>query len=145
MQTNILITDNNQAVLTDTGIYTAMVEYIFAPSGRVPVPPTAAYKPPEELKESTDVAVAQTTDKDVYALASSTYEIMSGRKPFANMPLYTCIVEIARHGHFSLPRPNAINVALWQLLHACWAIDPGDRPTMQNVLGQLETLLAEDV
>ena len=145
MQTNILITDNNQAVLTDTGIYTAMVEYIFLPSGRVPVPPTAPYKPPEELKESTDVIVAQTTDKDAYSFASSTYEIMSGRKPFANMPLYTCIIEIARQGHLSLPRPNAINVGLWRLLHACWAIDPGDRPTMQNVRGQLETLLAGGV
>ena len=122
-----------------------MVEYIFAPSGRVPVPPTAPYKPSEELKESTDVVVAQTTDKDVYSLAGSTYEIMSGRKPFANMPLYTCIVMITRHGHLSLPRPNAINVGLWRLLHACWAIDPGGRPTMQIVLGQLETLLAEDV
>ena len=111
----------------------------------MPVPPTAAYKPPEELKESADVVVAQTMDKDVYSLASSTYEIMSGRKPFANMPLYTCIVMITRDGHLSLPRPNAINVGLWQLLHACWAIDPGDRPTMQIVLGQLETLLAEDV
>lgn len=143
--TNILITDNNQAVLTDTGIYSAIVDYIFAPSGRVPIPPSAPYKPPEELKESAEEVVARTTDKDVYSLASSTYEIMSGLKPFANMRPYTCVVEITRRGHLSLAQPKEINVGLWQLLRTCWAIDPGDRPTMQDVLGQLETLLAEDV
>jgi len=121
-----------------------MVDHIFVPSGRVPIPPTAPYKPPEELKESADVP-KRTTDKDVYSLASSTYEIMSGRKPFANMRLYTCVVEITRRGHLSLARPKEINVRLWQLLRACWAIDPANRPSMQDVLGQLETLLAGDV
>lgn len=142
--TNILITDNNQAVLTDIGIYSAIVDFIFEPSGRVPIPPTAPYKPPEELEESADVVV-RTTDKDVYSLACSTYEIMSGRRPFAKMPLYTCVVAITRRGHLSLARPTGVSVRLWQLLRACWAFDPAGRPAMQEVREQLETLLAGDV
>ena len=61
-------------MLTDVGIYAAFVEFICVPYGRFPVAPTTRYKSPEEVC-CMDHVPPRNTANDVYAFASSTYEV----------------------------------------------------------------------
>ncbi|EDQ99207.1 uncharacterized protein LACBIDRAFT_335202 [Laccaria bicolor S238N-H82] len=150
--TNILIGDDGHAMLTDIGIHTAVIDFICVPFGRIPVAPTTRYKSPGEVCCSDDVPPRNAAN-DVYSFASSTYEfndlrfekIMSGQTPFDGMRLYNIVVAVARNGHLRLPQPGGITDGLWQLLQACWSIDPVHRPNIEDVERRLGALLTEDV
>jgi len=143
-QTNILIADDGHAMLTDVGINSAFVDFICVPCGRLPVALTTRYKSPGEVCCSDDVPPRNTAN-DVYSFASSTYEVMSGQTPFGGMRLYNIVVAVARNGHLRLPQPEGITDGLWQLLQACWSIDPMHRPNIEDVERRLGALLTEDV
>ncbi|KIJ93065.1 hypothetical protein K443DRAFT_684810 [Laccaria amethystina LaAM-08-1] len=142
--TNILIADDGHAMLTDVGINSAFVDFICVPCGRLPVALTTRYRSPGEVCCSDDVP-PRTTANDVYSLASSAYEIMSGQTPFDGMRLYNIVVAVARNGHLRLPQPEGITDGLWELLQACWSIDPMHRPNIEDVERRLGALLTEDV
>jgi len=142
--TNILIADDGHAMLTDVGINSAFVDFICVPCGRLPVALTTRYKSPGEVCCSDDVPPRNTAN-DVYSFASSTYEVMSGQTPFGGMRLYNIVVAVARNGHLRLPQPEGITDGLWQLLQACWSIDPMHRPNIEDVERRLGALLTEDV
>lgn len=142
--TNILIGDDGHAMLTDVGIHAAFVDFICVPCGRIPAAPTTRYKSPREVCCSDDVPPRNAAN-DVYSFASSTYEVMSGQTPFDGMRLYNIVVAVARNGHLRLPQPRGITDGLWQLLQACWSIDPMHRPNIEDVERRLGALLTEDV
>ena len=70
---------------------------------------------------------------------------MSGHTPFDGLRLYNIVVAVARNGHLRLPQPGGITDDLWQLLQACWSIDPMHRPNIEDVERRLDALLTEDV
>ena len=70
---------------------------------------------------------------------------MSGQTPFCGMRLYNIVVAVARDGHLRLPQPGGITDGLWQLLQACWSIDPMHRPNIEDVEWRLSALLTEEV
>ena len=70
---------------------------------------------------------------------------MSGQTPFDGMRLYNIVVAVARNGHLRLPQLGGITDGLWELLQACWSIEPMHRPNIGDVQRHLDALLTEDV
>ena len=65
------MTDNEDIVLTDTGIYTEVVKEMLLPSGRVPIPQSIVYKSHQEH----DGEEVPTKSDDVFAFASTCYAV----------------------------------------------------------------------
>jgi hypothetical protein len=48
------------------------------------------------------------------------------------------LVQIISHGHdgiFGEWKPDAISNDLWDVVRMCWAVDPAQRPSMEEVMG----------
>ena len=65
------MTDDEDAVLMDAGIYTEVVKLMLLPSGRIPIPQSFVYKFHQELDEEE----VPTKSADVYAFASTCYAV----------------------------------------------------------------------
>lgn len=72
------------------------------------------------------------------------WKIMTGKKPWAEIKNAMLLLTKRGEDCNLLPqRPVAegvdvIDDNLWELLQRCWALDPEDRPTMLEVLRELE-------
>jgi hypothetical protein len=50
------------------------------------------------------------------------------------------LVQIVNHGHdgtFGELKPEAMSNDLWEIVRICWAVDPSQRPLMEEVNGML--------
>ena len=65
------MTDDEDAVLMDAGIYTEVVKLMLLPSGRIPIPQSFVYKFHQEL----DGEEVPTKSADVFAFASTCYAV----------------------------------------------------------------------
>ena len=65
------MTDDEDIVLTDTGVYTEVVKLMLLPSGRIPIPKSFIYKSHQELGGEQ----VPTKSADVYAFASTCYAV----------------------------------------------------------------------
>lgn len=128
---NVLVTDDEDIVLTDAGIYTEVVKLMLLPSGRVRIPESFIYKSHQELRGEE----VPTKSADVYAFASTCYAIMTGRAPFSEIANpYQRIIKIAQDGHTTLPKPSSTSTLLWDLMTECWSAEPTKRPAMVDVV-----------
>ena len=60
---------------------------------------------------------------------------MTGRAPFSEIANpYLRLLEVAKDGHMTLPRPPSTSPTLWDLLMECWSAEPKERPTMSEVV-----------
>lgn len=81
---------------------------------------------------------------DVYSFAILCYEVLSGGKyPFEGegspiAMLYKVAVERARPA-----RPDGISDDMWWLLERCWAHDPKERPTFEEIEHELQYIVKE--
>jgi hypothetical protein len=53
------------------------------------------------------------------------------------------LVQIVNHGHdgiFGELKPEAMSNDLWEIVRICWAVDPSQRPSMEEVYGMLERM-----
>ena len=79
-----------------------------------------------------------TKSSDCYALGMVIYETISGSLPFhkdTNPAVFMKVVE----GKYP-PRGMRFTDALWEMLELCWAAQPLNRPTAEQVLQRLETV-----
>ena len=78
-----------------------------------------------------------TESSDCYALGMVVYETVSGKPPFHGYKNFTASLKVVRG-----KRPRwevGFEESLWKMLESCWASDPDDRPSIENVLQCLET------
>ena len=79
-----------------------------------------------------------TKASDCYALGMVIYETISGKLPFHECTDLTVFVKVVKGER---PRQGTkFKEALWNTLESCWAYDPNDRPSIENVLRCLQTV-----
>ncbi|TDL20573.1 kinase-like protein [Rickenella mellea] len=81
-----------------------------------------------------------TTKSDVYAFACVCWEIFTGQVPFSNLRDGEVILAVAVNDKRpSRPTDPATSCGLddehWKLMKSCWATQPVDRPSMEELLG----------
>ena len=78
-----------------------------------------------------------TKESDCYALGMVTYEVLSGRAPFALEKEYIVIRKVLEGGRPERPE-GAIGAwfttDLWKMLNLCWTTEAQNRPSIEAVL-----------
>jgi len=79
-----------------------------------------------------------TKTSDCYALGMVIYEIISGNLPFHEHADLAVFVKVLK-GDRPTRRARFTN-DLWKILESCWASEPNDRPSIEDVLQRLEAV-----
>ena len=66
------------------------------------------------------------------------YETISGNPPFHEHRDITVSVKVLKGEH--PPRGAGFTGDLWKMLEMCWAFQPNNRPSIENVLQRLESV-----
>jgi len=78
-----------------------------------------------------------TKPSDCYAFGMVIYETISGHLPFHEDTDLTVSVKVSEGKR--PPRGAGFTKALWKMMEQCWALQPNDRPPIEDVLRCLET------
>lgn len=73
-----------------------------------------------------------TKPSDCYALGMVVYETISGNLPFHEDTDLTVFLRVVEGKHPS--RGVKFTESLWKMLELCWAPQPNDRPSIDDVL-----------
>ena len=124
----------------EEAIRTGQTAAILPAGGMSPVlvPQTVNWTAPEVLRDGAD---ARTKAADVYSLAMTLYEVLTGQVPFADLeyPMTTIAEQICQGGKrpFLPPRTDR---AYASLLRHAWAQDPAARPTAAAIRDELSRM-----
>ncbi|KAG8928846.1 hypothetical protein FRC01_005277 [Tulasnella sp. 417] len=137
---NVLIDKEGDAGLCDFGMSTFLMDYQTMSSTSNAAVGTLRWCAPELL--ASDVPL-RTLATDIWAFASLSLEILTGRLPFYNCTNDVKVIQNialgktpAREDYPELPMDNRF----WEVLEACWKQNPEERPTME----QLRPLIFDD-
>lgn len=101
---------------------------------------TLSWLPPEFLNSNESGARA-TAASDVYSLGVVCWEILTGKEPFTGQSAGQIMFAIVVGNLLAIP-PH-LPAELTQLLHACWSMEPGKRPSCSDVIKALRLLQVE--
>jgi serine/threonine protein kinase len=105
---------------------------------------TGFWRAPEILKQLQKRVpfqeVVLTEKADIYSFGMLCYEVITGRTPFEEHPIYDYSIVL---GGGRPELPDDLNQELKELVLDCWQHDPELRPTASDVQGRLERLWDE--
>eukprot|EP01133_Synstelium_polycarpum_P020952 gene20952-25152_t len=85
------------------------------------------------------------TDRaDVYSFGIVMWECATRSDPYYGMPAYQVIFAVGREGLRPTLPPSLVPPEFIQLITECWSENPENRPTMEEILGRLESLDTTD-
>ncbi len=125
---NVLLKDG-RCLLADFGSAIVCSDSTKEPSSRVVG--TAHWLAPEVIHMAEPTSAANVTAADIWALACTTIELLTGRPPYHELHPEGAIYHIAQE---LPPIPPGISSQLNDFLGACFARDPADRPTAAQLL-----------
>ena len=139
VKANVLVDETGHARLADFGLLTIISDpACLLPSSSYTQGGTARWMSPERIapqrfgfKDS-----RPTKSSDCYALGMVIYETISGNLPFhrdSDLTVFMKVVEGERP-----PRGVKFTKGLWKMLELCWAPQPNDRPSIEDILQCLE-------
>ncbi|KZV91834.1 kinase-like protein [Exidia glandulosa HHB12029] len=146
LPTNILINDEEEAVISDFGLAKALQDAS---------PDSHAYTESSGASEAMRYMAAELNDEtndgygrygppaDVYAWAMSYLRVLSGKVPFHNVKQVGRVVIMVNKGMSPKRADYGVNTftdAVWALLMRCWDKDPASRPTMEQVVSALREM-----
>ncbi|KAF8598745.1 kinase-like protein [Ceratobasidium sp. AG-I] len=131
---NVLVSFDGIAKLADFGCTTLKQDSTvqFTRTGTVNF--SLRWAAPELLTDEGSASVAS----DVYALAMTIMEVVSGRIPYYNKR-DTVVMNLVVLAKVTPERPEEISTdseegnSLWRLLQSCWRYDPVGRPTVAEI------------
>ncbi len=136
---NILIDENGRPKLTDFGIARALDATTSNHHTRTGAYlGTALYSAPEQLQGE-----KVTPKSDIYSLGATLYQAATGEPPFTGTPISVANQHVSK----APPSPRELNAAiggeLEDLILACLAKDPDDRPTADEIRSRLAGFVGE--
>lgn len=143
LQKNIVVAPNGCPLITDAGLAQAIrsQEGIFpwaTPSQSL------RWQAPETF--GPDLDDAYTTSSDVWSLAMTILEVMSGRAPYyPRRQIHATAFAIMDGVLPKRPDNDTVSDGLWDVLRTSWAKNPSDRPCAAFVRRQLEALRADNL
>ena len=138
-QANILVDQDCHARLADFGLLTIISDSTLNSS-----PPdnggTIRWMSPELFQEETQDC-RPTKFSDCYALGMVIYEVLSGRIPFHQYPTRSIFAKVIKGDRPE--KPQGVEGAwfagsVWEISERCWAVEPKDRSSAEEVLRCLE-------
>jgi serine/threonine protein kinase len=134
---NILITPDGTAKLTDFGISRAVEAVPLTQAGEILG--TAQYLSPEQA-----LGQGATASSDIYALGVVGYEMLTGQRPFEADTIVATV--LAHVNEPAPPLPDAVPVGVADVIRACLAKAPENRPTraaaVAHALGMADAAVA---
>lgn len=140
---NILIDDNNNAILCDFGLASITADAESAHASTVNSAGSIRWMAPERLSifdgssEPVPNAIRVTKESDMYSLAMVVIEIFAGSSPFSDIPDAGVILKLAQQKRPKKPE-GAVQLGLtnpiWETVEMCWKTRPSERPTSARVL-----------
>lgn len=79
-----------------------------------------------------------TKSSDCYAFGMVIYETISGEPPFRNDPDCTISLKVVKGERPT--RRTKLTDRLWEMLEICWALQPTNRPSINDVLRCLQVV-----
>ena len=138
-QGNILIDQTGNARLGDFGLLTIISSPAnLLPSSSLTQAGTARWMSPELVvpQEFGLKAFRPTKSSDCYALGMVVYEVIYGNIPFHKD---TDVMVIAKILKGDRPRRRlGFSEGLWKMLERCWAHQPNERPSVEDILRCLD-------
>ncbi|KAF7982386.1 hypothetical protein HWV62_28471 [Athelia sp. TMB] len=140
---NIVVAPNGCPLITDAGLS----QVIRAQEGIFPwaLPSESLrWQAPETF--GPDIDDAYTASSDVWSLAMTILEVMSGRMPYYPRRQVHATAFAIMNGVLPLrPDNDTVSDGLWDLLHTSWARIPSNRPCAAFVQQQLEDLRTDNL
>ena len=138
---NILIDETGCARLADFGLLTIISDPAnFLSSSSYAQGGTVRWISPERIvpQEFGLKDGRPTESSDCYSLGMVIYETISGNPPFHEHRDITVSVKVLKGEH--PPRGAGFTGDLWKMLETCWAFQPNNRPSIEDVLQRLESV-----
>jgi hypothetical protein len=144
LKANILIDQTGRARLADFGLVTIISDRSsLLPSSSHTQGGTARWMSPELIDPERFGfrSSRRTKSSDCYAFGMVIYETISGRFPFHQHADLTVVMKVLE-GERPTRGPGFAE-SLWGILKQCWAPQPSDRPTVEDVFRRLERVRTE--
>ncbi|KAF7967351.1 hypothetical protein HWV62_34655 [Athelia sp. TMB] len=140
---NIVVAPNGCPLITDAGLS----QVIRSQEGIFPWALPSEYlrwQAPETFE--TDLDDTYTASSDVWSLAMTILEVMSGRMPYyPRRQLHATAFAIMDGVLPQRPDNDTVSDSLWEMLHAFWAKNPCDRPCAALMQQQLEAMRTDNL
>ncbi|KAG9091659.1 hypothetical protein FS749_016368 [Ceratobasidium sp. UAMH 11750] len=139
---NVLIKDDGTACINGFGL-TKVLDKLYRPQIAGVYPPYQ-WMAPEFLRGSNSLLKPSC---DIWSWATTALELISGEQPYHNIRAHWDVLDEIIAGRplnesdypafreYS-PQPNM----MWALLQKCWSMKPEDRPTIDQVIGELDLI-----
>jgi tRNA A-37 threonylcarbamoyl transferase component Bud32 len=128
---NLLVDDNWKVKVCDFGLSRRIYEDTQA--NTLTMCGTPCYTAPEILRNA-----HYTTKADVYSFAVVLWELVTREEPFSGMPPFQVIFAVGTKG--ARPEiPSWCPPELAKLIQMCWADDPNQRPSFNQIIEYLES------
>ncbi|KAG8725114.1 hypothetical protein FRC09_008457 [Ceratobasidium sp. 395] len=138
---NVLVSDNGTAMLADFG--SAVLETYslqFTPTGAAEC--TVRWAAPEMF----DGEILRSMEGDVWALAMTVLEIVTGKPPYGDLKYSGAVIrriiskQLPERPNAQLPPNSPFGDRLWELMTLCWTSEPSSRPTAGYVRDCLKAI-----
>ena len=140
IKANILIDETGCARLADIGLTIILDPAHFLSSSSYAQGGTVRWTSAERIvpQEFGLKDGRPTKSSDCYSLGMVIYETISGNIPFHKNRDITVFVKVLKGEHPS--RGTQFTESLWKMLEMCWAFQPNNRPSIEDVLQCLESV-----
>ncbi|KAF8190021.1 kinase-like domain-containing protein [Mycena galopus ATCC 62051] len=144
--TNILVSDDGNACLTDFGLATTIsdVDSTVGATSSSNHAGSARWFAPELIQPTSFGCqkFVRTKASDVYAYACVCLELYTGSPPFAHLPDVAAMLKIIADERPD--QPPTMSAALWQLVTSGWARDFSARPSIHDIAVALEGIASSN-
>lgn len=145
--TNVLISDNGHALLSDFALSTVVNVH---PSPDARDTRSLRFTAPEllGLAYSPSRRPSKTFETDIYAFGMLVLEVITGDPPWFGFSDSAVIQRVSSGEHPDRRSGGAFvttSHSVWDLCCSCWRADPAGRPAIKTILGRLTDIILEPV